>query len=62
MDTICAVSEIDTEHGGCLHRCDKDLAHCVLTCDNQQTIDHDINVCEHTCFIYKEYCVAYCFH
>ncbi|KAI0210254.1 hypothetical protein LSAT2_004994 [Lamellibrachia satsuma] len=54
--------DIETVYRGCLLHCDKDLAYCISTCDNQLTVDNDINVCEHTCHMYEEYCVAHCFH
>ena len=62
IDPMLHVSDIETVYRRCLQHCDKDVAYCILTCDNQLTVDNDINVCEHTCHMYEEYCVAHCFH
>ncbi|KAI0231572.1 hypothetical protein LSAT2_018069 [Lamellibrachia satsuma] len=54
--------DIKTTYRVCQHHCDKDLAYCILTCDNELKMENDVNVCEHTCHTYKEYCVAHCFN
>ena len=61
-DPMWYVLDIKTTYRVCQHHCDKDLAYCILTCDNELKMENAVNVCEHTCHTYKEYCVAHCFN